>query len=427
MTVALSAVVFNHDPNSSATSALNIRRNATDVVVVPEWRRGISVEPEDSPAAYALRDTWLNTIRIKAEFTCSDAQLKSVGVRAVPPPLGPALLPLLQSLLGPLGAMAVLHNPAYAGWRDSLIELVSGHVLGAVQSRNVVFDSNGQSGLQTFDLVRPGLWVSGVGIYDVSWLWQYRRSTLEPWTDLTTTHHRVYVVLEAPKASWNQLPYRADNTQLPWTDVLDYACRWASGAYSPDVAATRITSAVYALGDPLGEQRIEYGCPVFGSPQYSVLFFNCTAFLERLRGGIGNGPYVNCTDCATIVSTFANCLGCTLWQSRMAPAIAPTFATNPILAIGSAIWQFPCGAALGFAYHEVAWKGTCTMDEEVFDACLLVNGASDPTRAPFIARLPADIRYGRTGSGEYRDRLVAPLARASCLPQPTTRQRRIVV
>jgi hypothetical protein len=427
MSVALSAIVFNHDPGSSATSALNVRRNAMQPVVVPEWRRGTSVGPEDSPVVYALDETWLNTITIQAELTCSDPQRGAVEVRAIPPPLGDALLPWLQSLYGPSVATTILHHPAYAGWREWLSEQMSGHVLGPVGARDVRFDANGRSGLQAFALPRPHLWAAGVGVSDVTWQWQYRSHALEPWIDMQTTHHRVYAVLSVPTTPWSQLPFSAENTQLPWTDVLDYACRWARGAYSRDAVATRITNAVYALGDVRDEPLIEYGCPVFGSPQYAVLFFNCTAFLERLRGGIGNGPYVNCTDCATIVSTFANCVGCALWQSRMSSAVTPTFATNPILAIGSLAWQFPCGFAPGFTYHEVAWKGGCTADDEVFDGCLLINGSSDPTRAPFIARLPADIRYGRSGAGEYRDRLVAPLARASCLPEPATRQRRFVV
>jgi hypothetical protein len=45
--------------------------------------------------------------------------------------------------------------------------------------------------------------------------------------------------------------------------------------------------------------------------------FECTQFVERLRGGNGNGIYANCSDCATIVASFANVLGCDLWQSRM--------------------------------------------------------------------------------------------------------------
>ena len=56
-------------------------------------------------------------------------------------------------------------------------------------------------------------------------------------------------------------------------------------------------------------------------------YFECTQFLDRLRGGPGLGGTVNCTDCAVIVSTFSNALGCDLWQSRMG---SQQFEVNPI-------------------------------------------------------------------------------------------------
>jgi hypothetical protein len=57
MQVFLEAIKFNHDQSSATGDAFNIRRNDTEQVNVPEWRRGISVKPEDSPAAYAIRET----------------------------------------------------------------------------------------------------------------------------------------------------------------------------------------------------------------------------------------------------------------------------------------------------------------------------------------------------------------------------------
>jgi hypothetical protein len=183
-----------------------------------------------------------------------------------------------------------------------------------------------------------------------------------------------------------------------------------------------VTERVYALGPDL----LEYGCPVLGVTEYAAPegYFNCTAFLDRLRGGIGNGRYLNCTDCATIVSTFANSVGCDLSQARMG-MVAPFFATNPILAIGSSIWQPACGIP-GFYYHEVAWKGACTADDEIFDACLQVDRDPNPLLAPHSPVIPANMRFGEPGDGAYRDRLATPQARQFCEPQPSTRQRKPV-
>jgi hypothetical protein len=200
--------------------------------------------------------------------------------------------------------------------------------------------------------------------------------------------------------------------------VLEYACRWARLTHRRDSAAARVTRAVYDLGPSI----VEYDCPGGGSTHYALGAFNCTAFLERLRGGIGNGVYVNCTDCATILSTFANVLGCDLWQSRMGWG----FDLNPLLAIGSSVWQTACGWG-AFSYHEVAWKGACTANEEVCDACLQVDGDPDPTTPPHTPLLPVNLRFGNPGDGVYRDRLATPAGRPNCAPQPTTRQRRAIV
>ena len=102
------------------------------------------------------------------------------------------------------------------------------------------------------------------------------------------------------------------------------------------------------------------------------------------------------------------------------------FALNEILAIGSSVWQTACGWS-GFSYHEVAWKGACTANEEVFDGCLEVDGDVDPTTPPHIPLLPINLRFGNPGDGQYRDRLATPAGRPNCAPQPATRQRRTVV
>jgi hypothetical protein len=208
--------------------------------------------------------------------------------------------------------------------------------------------------------------------------------------------------------------------------VLDYSCRWARGAETSPAAAAAITRAIYDLAPEL----IEYGCPIEAATQYSTPSFECTAFLDRIRGGIGNGRYVNCTDCATIVSTFANSLGCDLWQSTMwtlgPNGVLEPFATNEVIAIGASAWSAPCGW-LGFNYHEVAWTGNCDVEDEVYDACLLVDGDADPTTQPRVPLLPTGIRFGDVDQLQYRDRLAAPTSRVVCTPQPQTRQRRAVV
>jgi hypothetical protein len=369
--LAIEAIKFNRDPNAATHDALNIRRNAADFISVPEWQRFISVNPEDSPAAYAAAQTRGNPITIEVSLSSTDPGVAFVEVR-------------------------VEHH---------------------VEARAVNF-TNAKSGFVTFDLVDPPMARGRVGIWDREWRWEYRLAPHHPWQFFAVTRHRIYVVLDLPTGPWQQSPYAAGNIQLPWIEVLDYACRWAEGATSIDIAAALVTQAVYALGPAI----ITYDCPGGGSSHYSWGNFDCSAFIERLRGGIGNGIYVNCSDCATIVSTFANVLGCNLWQSKMGYG----FALNAILAIGSNVWETACGWG-SFSYHEVAWKAGCTANDDVYDACLEVDGDSDPTTAPHVALLPQDLRFGNPGDLLYRDRLASPPGRPNCNPQPGTRQRRTVV
>jgi len=380
-TLQITQITFNHDATGATTDALNIRRNATAFITTPEWQQGTSVNPQDAQAAYSIRDTQGNTITIQARFQLSTPTAVPMEIRAVSP---------------------------------------AAHVMGEVAMRSVTLLPTGTTNPELFNLQNVQIWTQGAGRHDIAWNWQARLQASEPWVVIGTTQARIYVVLEEPNLPWQQTPYNAANTQLPWTEVLDYTCQWAAADTDVDTAAASVTADVYALGTTI----IEYDCPGGGGTRYASPDFNCTAFLERLGGGAGNGRYVNCSDCATIVSTFANILGADLWQSRM----GYSFDLNPILAIGSTTWQTACGWT-SFSYHEVAWEGACTTDEEVFDACLQVDGDSDPTAPPHTAQLPTNIRFGNTGDGDYRDRLATDTAsgRPNCEPRPGTRTRRRVV
>ena len=389
MPISIESVLFNHDTSAAAHDALNLRRNATEEVRLPEWQEGICVRPEDSPAAYSIADTKGHKITIKASFRSSNPGPHKVEIRAVDD----------------------LDDPD--------VPAECRNVLGQVKARKIPF-AGGQSGLQEMTLEHVRLHEWGVGVRETTWHWQSRDDPGDKWETFATTRHRIYSVLKTPTAPWQQAPFNSGNTQVPWSDVLDYACWWAFGAKSVDKAAAHITRHVYDLGPAV----ITYDCPGGGSTNYAGPPFDCTSFIDRLRGGVGLGYYVNCSDCATFTSTFANAIGCDLWQSTMSGAVS--FALNEILAIGSNVWQTACGWG-AFSYHEVAWEGACTSNEDVFDACLQVDGDADPTTPPHTPLLPRDMKFGLPGDGLYRDRLASPAGRPNCNPQPASRQRRAVI
>jgi hypothetical protein len=397
MSVQLESITFNHDQATHGHDALNIRRNAAQAVVLPEWQRGVSVAPADSPAAYSLNDVRGNTVSIQVVLRRLDPRITCVQVRAL-------------DVKGKSGCLWAIIQAL--GW-DKWFKPPVSSLLGNVDERTVCFGVSNLSGPVLMDLTSHRLDTAGAERDVVGWRWQYRIGC-GPWQDFAFSQHEVFAVLSVPTAPWQQQPSGAGNTQLPWVDGLRWACGWGKGAFTANEASAKVTQAIYALGPSV----IEYDCPGGGSSQYSWGGFDLTAFLDRLGGGLGNGVYVNCSDCATFVATFANLLGADLWQSRM----GWFFQLNPLLAIGSNVWQTACNWG-GFSYHEVAWKGACTANENIYDACLQVDGDADPTSAPHTAQLPMDMRFGNVGDGDYRDHLSPS---GTCDPQPASRTRRAV-
>ena len=379
MTLSIEAIKFNHDPTSATHDALNIRVNSTTFVNVPEWQKGISVNPSDSPAAYAIGAAGGNTITIQARFRKT--------------------FPLLP------GGTATIRAVSLGFKLPPFWPFIPFNPLGDVSPASVVFDKGGNSGWVTFKVT--GHLGKTVRATNITWQWQWLDPNTNVWVPFATTKHRIYVLLGIPTSPWQQAPYNAGNTQLPWTAVLDFACAWGSGAASSDAAAGLITDHVYALGPG----TVTYDCPGGGASHYSAGPFNCTKFLDLLHGGPGNGKFVNCSDCATITSTFANILGCDLSQSRMGSG----FALKPLLAIGSNVWQTACGWAT-FNYHEVAWKPPCGANDNIFDACLQVN--TNPAPPPFMGVLPKNMQFN-----VYKPLLSSS---ANCNPQGQCTRRAVV-
>jgi hypothetical protein len=430
------SLTFNLDP-SVADGSLALRKNLTTQAPWPEWQRGRPNQSASSPVAYVLSELGEAPPRLNVQVERQADDPARVEFRALATttaaaaPLPPAEL-LPPDLIWPGSYWfssaaeyhaALAYRAYYRRWQDS--RQVNPHVLGRVPATEVAFPEGNATTAVTVPLPEARLRGRGVGVFDITWRWQTRAGSGLPWKDIGLTNHRVYTVLGLPTAPWHPLPQAADDTQIAWVDALDVACRWAAGANEIGEAAAGVTQAVNGLGAAL----IEYGCPIGALTMYASPFgldaFDCTSFLELLNGGDGNGRYVNCTDCATIVSTFANLLGCDLWQSRMG-SYQPAFLTNPILAIGSTRLGSPCGWGLGFTYHEVAWEGACTSDDDVYDACVRLVSEQEGSGVPGTA-VPAGIRFGAEGDGQYRDLIAAPTSRAVCVPRPGERKRRVLL
>ena len=154
--IRLESIAFNHDSATATHDAINMRKNATDWIAVPEWRRGVSLLPEDSTAAYAVKQVGSNIVTLRVSLSCSDAAIHTAWVRAVdavidPPP--------------PTGCL---------GWLLCLVRWIFralfGNVLGEVKARSVSFTA-GQSGSVSFQLQSMKLGHASVGAHTTKWRW----------------------------------------------------------------------------------------------------------------------------------------------------------------------------------------------------------------------------------------------------------------
>lgn len=423
MSVAIHSVLFNHTPGDTRTGAMNVRRNSQQPAILPEWQAGVT---PDSVAAYAIGSVDEMALSIHAELQSTTTR-GPIEVRAIELPLRDFPLALYLMLIPTsLWTAPVLNQlvlASYLTWLDWMLN--GGNVLGEVVARNVVIGANGSSGLVPFRLRNVRLRARGVGASTVVWRWQYREGAGSAWRDAGFTTHTICATLAEPTPPWRTAPLSAADTALPWTDALRIACRWAAGTHTRAETTRALANAIFALGADAGGNLFEYGCEIGAPSMYVTSLFNLSAFLDRLQLGPGNGRYVNCSDCASFLVTFANALGCDLWESRMG-MYNPMFPCNPFLVIGGRAWDEPCGSPLGFAYHEVAWAAECREDDDVSDACIAFSGLTTVPPPGTVPRIASSMKFGRPNAGLYRDWIAAPQAREICRPRPLERVRRPV-
>jgi hypothetical protein len=384
MTVEILAIVFDHRHDGAGTYTVPLRYNGVIPVLAPEWRLG---QTHPSAAAYRIdRLPAVAEVEVQLRASPDEPRLQEIRASAIP---SQGDLPPPLTLVDALG------------------------------SRLVGFDARGFSGPLRFSFDTSAL-RSGVALGTVDWLWQARSGGGLPWRDIAVTSHRFYSLISAPTAPWRIDGDGFLGAVFPRADMLDFACAWAYGATDVREVSDAVTRAVHALGG----KTFRYDALV-GAPHYTLLgaqLLLCDALVERLRGGLGTGPLVNCSDCATIVSTMANLVGADLWQSKMG-LVGNGFPLNPLRGIGGSDWTRLYGA---FAFHEVAWGGGASAEDQVWDACVELDGDGDPARAPHVPALATGQVFAGAENACYRDWITAKKGRDLCRPQPSMRVRRPV-
>ena len=178
MSLRLEAILFNHDSSSATVDAFTIRKNELVSIEPPEWRRGVCIKPEDSPAAYARCETQGNTLTIKANFSFDGTGEHEIRARDANLHREP------------------LNGPNLSQQEVELFEKMEvkseGNVLGEVNARTLTLNP-GETGFQPLELGSVRIWDAGVGVEVIVWRWQFRVSGTENWIDFAITISIVFL------------------------------------------------------------------------------------------------------------------------------------------------------------------------------------------------------------------------------------------
>jgi hypothetical protein len=216
--------------------------------------------------------------------------------------------------------------------------------------------------------------VPAVGRYDwtLEWRFESRRpgGAWMPVPGSLTTVHRLYGVVGLPLFRRTDVPHRA------WVEVLDAIAGWVDGATAdPMAVAGHLVEGIYY------ELGLRYD-NVRGASAYTEYLdgwndgvFYIVAFQRR-----DFGSTINCSDAASILSSYANMIGIDLRYHILEHAWADGFDLNYIQAIGfTAFDETPfVGGGGSFGYHAV----TGPVDGTIYDATLALDGDGTPTAPP---------------------------------------------
>ena len=344
-------VKFNWDSTSSASDAINLRR---------DYNTPYNISNGEYTPSYSYPVCYVTNVVpvVKAKFRVVPEAVSSLELDAV----------LNGTLLSDLGATTVSFTSGESGYADFTMSGAVASVVGLNAANSYTWRVRSINGTQL--------------------------ST--PKAVASTGPHKTYVILGEPVEPWSNEPNVRNNA---WSTALDLTCQWASGKTTQQQVATAVTKEINEC------DRFVYDI-AGGVPYYTrnnALFlgeqFDLTAFIDRVNGGEGAGILVNCRDCASAVVSLSNLVGCDLWCNRM----GKYFKTRMILPIGCIQLSEE-----EFTFHEVAWEGQCRDQDLVYDSCLQYDVDETPGVEPFVLDSPCGVMFS-DGSElsplAYRERL----------------------
>lgn len=265
----------------------------------------------------------------------------------------------------------------------------STRLLGDIEPITIKFNENGNAisdlneGVIELTIDSADIWSRGIYASWQLWQWQYSTDKGKTWAVADglffegVSVHRIFITKNP--ATWPWTGYDEDAKDIsgqysisrpPYIQALEWACKWAEGETTDVGIASKITAGLNDSKDT----RFKYGPS--GANNYTSVyhnFFDCGRFIDRLNGKFGRGPNVNCVDCAHMVISLANALGCQLQPGRIQnPETAEgsiPFQLNPLTLIGYTELNPP---GKTFNYHQVAVMpgSDDKTPDSIYDACI---------------------------------------------------------
>ncbi len=233
--------------------------------------------------------------------------------------------------------------------------------------------------------------VPAVDRYDVTWAFSFEaRPVGGEWQPMPGTFPigvRIYGLAGVPVFGYATLPHRT------WVDVIDRITGWIDGtATTPSETAALLVQHIYE------DTNLRYDTASGASfyTDYPGRGFESAVFSMQDYEERANGRIVNCSDAASILSSYGSMAGVDLryhiLTSRFGLSVG--FDLNFIRAIGMPAFDdtpFDSGRG-GFRYHAIVG----TPDNRTWDATLALDGDANPAASPFemlLAQSLAPDRY----------------------------------
>jgi len=222
--------------------------------------------------------------------------------------------------------------------------------------------------------------VPTIGRFDVTVKWHFEAKGAAGWAPIAGTDQSA--VLRFYGVLGNEQGTTAPN--LPWVAVVDLGTKAATGkAAAADVRAALVKEIYENFGLKYDRKSGASFYTTYSSG-FGAARFDLGLFLKRSRG-----TTVNCTDCASILSTYTNMLGVKLHYAIIQGSGTTGFSLNPIMGIGSTVFGSPFDSGrMSFNYHAVTTQDST---KTINDATLAVDGDTDPKTAPQTKLLVQDL------------------------------------